>query len=355
MTDDNKNGPQWLKLVTANPLLKSQKFRSAALLIVLTSALLVCATALMKSLYSDGQDFHPTNITAAARDQHHYKSTDGGKSLDILDKDKGSVLVHNGKAIHGKIKPVSDGDLITLATTPPSKREIWLQKTDAGYVDSDGTILYSASAPELIIAKKIDSYANILAAKYKETKLYPSDAERFERMSPKDFRYTNPFTGHVDQPNIQYKRFAAADASWTDHTQAGHAWPEEPPFKPGAIHCICLDYCRFFVRGFDRNGQPLYGSVPGVADYVELKDGANMNPRRNDKVTDDKDKTPAVFMVSRSPILQMEVALLRQASWLVPVAILVVVLLSGGWMLFLRRMKNNKADSTANTTKFITK
>ena len=353
--DKNDNRPAWLKLVTANPLLKSQKFRSAALLIILSSALFVCSTALVKSLYSDGQDYHPTNVTAAARDQHHYKSTDGGKSFDILDKDKGSVLIVNGKAIHGKVKTVSDADLISLATSSVPKREIWLQKTDAGYVDQDGTILYSASAPELTIAKKIDNYVSILQAKYKETKLYPSDAERFERMSPKDFRYTNPFTGHVDQPSVQYKRFAAADTSWTDHAKAGHGWAEEPAFKPGTIHCVCLDYCRFFIHAFDRNGQPLYGSVPGVADYVELKDGTNMNPRRNDKVTDDKDRTPAVFTVSRNPALQMEVALVRQVGWLLPATLIVVALLAGGWMLFLRRMKNNKADSIANTSKFITK
>ncbi|MBS1953237.1 MAG: hypothetical protein JST89_03570 [Cyanobacteria bacterium SZAS-4] len=355
LTDNDKNGPQWLKLFTANPLLKSQRFRQAALLVVLSAALLGCAFALVKSLYSDGQDYHPTNVTSAARDQHHYRSADGGKSFDMLDKDKGSVLIHNGKAIHGKIKTVSDADLVSLATSPVPKREIWLQKTDAGYVDPDGTTLYSASAPELTIAKKIDSYASILAAKYKETKLYPSDAERFERMSPKDFRFTNPFTGHVDQPSVQYKRFAAAEPSWTDHTRSGHAWADEPPFKPGAIHCICLDYCRFFIRGFDRNGSPIYGSVPGVADYIELKDGQNMNPRRIDKITDDKDKTPAVFMVARNPALQMEVALLRQMGLVVPAIILVVALLACGWILFLRRMKNNKADSLANTTKFTMK
>ncbi|CAN5200364.1 hypothetical protein BH10CYA1_BH10CYA1_49040 [soil metagenome] len=352
----NDNGkdqrPQWLKLVTANPMLKSQKFRSTALLIILSTALFVCSSLLIKSLYLDGHDYHPTNVTAAALDQRHYKSTDGGKSFDQIDKEKGSVLVNNGKAIHGKLKIVSDADLISLATSPVPKREIWLQKTDAGYVDQDGTILYSAGAPELTIANKIENYVSILSTKYKETKIYPSDAERFERMSPKDFRYTNPFTGHVEQPIVQYKRFAADDASWSDHAKAGHSWPEEPPFKPGAIHCVCLDYCRFFIHGFDRNGQPFYGSVPGVADYVELKDGSNINPHRNEKVTDDKDRTPAVFLISRSPALQTKVALLRQVGLIVTAVIILVALITGGWLMFLRRMKSNKADSVANTTKF---
>jgi hypothetical protein len=350
--DKNDRRPLWLKTIAAHPLVKSPMFRSAVLLIVLSIALLVCSSALIHSLYSDGDDYRPSNVTTT-RAQRHFKSTDGAKSLELTDK--GPVLISNGKAIHGKIKAVNDAELFSLAMAPPAKREIWLQKTDAGYVDQDGITLYGAGAPELQIAKKIDSYASLVAAKYKETKIYPSDVERLERLSPRDFHYTNPFTGKSDQPSVQYKRFAAADPTWTDHTRQAHTWQDEPPWKPGAIHCMCLDYCRFFIRGFDRNGRPLFGSTPGVADYIELKDGNNMNPRRVDKVVDDKDKTPATFMVARNAALSHEVAVLRQIGPLFPVLLVVVALAVGGWLLFLRRMKNNKADSTSNMTKFTMK
>lgn len=348
--DDRR--PLWLKTIAAHPYAKSPIVRSGVLLAVLSIVLLLCSSTLIKSLYTQSDDYHPSAISTL-RDQHHYKSTDGAKSLAISDKD--TVLTVNGKAIHGKIKTVSDADLISLVMAPPAKREIWFNRTDAGFVDQDGTILYGSGAPELQIAKKIDDYAALLTARYKEAKTYPSDPEKFEHISPKDFHYTNPFTGKVDQPIVQYKRFAAADASWTDHTRQGHAWADEVPWKPGAIHCICLDYCRLFMRGYDRDGHPLVGAVPGVADYVELKDGNNMNPRRTDKVVDDKDRTPATFMVARNSGLQFEVGVLRQLGPLLPVLLVVLVLMGVGWILFLRRMKNNKVDSTANTSKFATK
>ncbi|MFN8552060.1 MAG: hypothetical protein U0103_11265 [Candidatus Obscuribacterales bacterium] len=344
--DDRR--PLWLKTLAAHPLAKSPMVRSGLLLAVLSIALLVCSSTLIKSLYTDSNNLHTSTVSAVG-DQHHYKSVDGAKSLTISDKD--TVLSINGKAIHGKMKGVSDADLLSLCMTPPAKREIWLQRTDSGYVDQDGTILYGASAPELQIARKLDTYAALLTAKFKESKIYPSDAERMEHISPKDFRYTNPFTGKADQPVVQYKRFAAADATWTDHTRQAHAWADEPPWKPGAIHCVCLDYCRFFIRGFDRNGQPLL-SAPGVADYVELKDGKDMNPRRNDKIVDDKDRTPATFLVSRSSGLPLTVGVMRQTAPLLPIVLVVIVLACIGVILFLRRMKHSSADTVTNSTKF---
>lgn len=347
--DKEDRRPLWLKALAAHPLAKSPMIRSGLLLVVLSIALLFCSSTLIKSLYSEREDLHTSTVSAVG-DQHHYRSVDGAKRLSISDKD--TIYSQNGKAIHGKIKGVSDSDLASLAMTPPAKREIWLQRTDAGYIDQDGTILYGAGAPELQIAKKIDTYASLVAARFKESKVYPSDAERLEHISPKDFRYTNPFTGKADQPIVQYKRFAAADASWTDHTRQAHAWADEPPWKPGAIHCVCLDYCRFFIRGFDRNGQPLFSSTPGVADYVELKDGNNMNPHRNDKIVDDKDRTPATFLVSRSGSLPFTVGVLRQVLPLLPILLIVIVLACAAIVVFLRRMRRSTADTVTNSTKF---
>jgi hypothetical protein len=350
--DKDDRRPLWLKTIAGHPLAKSPMVRSGVLLVVLSIALLVCSTALMKSLYSDGENYHAGTITTT-RDQHHYRSLDGSKTFDL--SDKGTILTVNGKATHGKVKNVSESDLVSLITAPPAKREIWLQRTDAGFVDQDGTILYGAGAPELQIAKKIDTYAALIAAKYKDAKTYPSDTERLERVSPKEFHYTNPFTGKVDQPTVQYKRFAAADATWTDHTKQGHHWADEPEWKPGAIHMICLDYCRLFIRGFDRNGNPLMGSTPGAADYVELKDGTYINPRRNDKIVDDKDPTPATFIVSRSSTLPMQISIGRQLGFLIPISLVLLVVAIAASILFMRRMKSNKADSTANMTKFTMK
>jgi hypothetical protein len=229
---------------------------------------------------------------------------------------------------------------------PPKQREFWFQRRDAGLVDQDGTILYPTGAPELALAKKMESYCNLVAAKYKETKLYPSDAAKLEKIAPKEFRYTNPFSGKVDQPIVLYKRFAAAEKSWTEKTQFGQMWSEEPAWKPGAIHCLCLDYCRFFIRGFDRDTHPLSGTLPGSSFYIELKDGVNLTPTQQGKtVEDNKDGGAASFYISNNPSMQMIVATMRQLVliifWLL---ILVPIALIAGH--FIRKSKTTLVHQT---------
>ncbi len=337
--DDNKP-LSLLQSVVEHRLFRSQVFKSTALFVILSTVLLFCFSALMKALR---QDVSPAHVNAN-HDPHEYKSCDNHKSLRL--SDKGSALAFYGKSTRGQFKNLTDDDFFTLIMAPPKQREFWFQRRDAGLVDQDGTILYPTGAPELALAKKMESYCNLVAAKYKETKLYPSDAAKLEKIAPKEFRYTNPFSGKVDQPIVLYKRFAAAEKSWTEKTQFGQMWSEEPAWKPGAIHCLCLDYCRFFIRGFDRDTHPLSGTLPGSSFYIELKDGVNLTPTQQGKtVEDNKDGGAASFYISNNPSMQMIVATMRQLVliifWLL---ILVPIALIAGH--FIRKSKTTLVHQT---------
>jgi hypothetical protein len=51
----------------------------------------------------------------------------------------------------------------------------------------------------------------------------------------------------------------------------------------------------------------------------------------------------------------MQISIGRQLGFLIPISLVLLVVAIAASILFMRRMKSNKADSTANMTKFTMK
>jgi hypothetical protein len=191
--------------------------------------------------------------------------------------------------------------------------ELWLQVTDAGLIDQDGTVLYKSDAPEFELSEKMWWYAQFAQSLYKGTKLYPINSTKY--LSTPGFLYSNPFSGKSDHAEILLKRFAAADKTWTQSVKSGKKWDGEPVWRPGAIDCMCLDYCRFFIRGLDRNGQPLTSAEPGQTFAIELKDGVSSTQSEWKALAaaeaSNRSAAPVHVFISASPGIQLFASTIR--------------------------------------------
>ncbi len=229
-----------------------------------------------------------------------YKTVDGLKSLRF-DKDNVCYYWHEGKLVPAKYFAVGGSwmEAVRLLAGCQRVKDIWYQAKGDRIIDSDGSTLYLGTAPENDVAKKMWWYSGFADWHMKEHKSYPTDEQKWKDVAP-NFYYTNPFNGKPDLPTfIQAK--GAASPNTPQITASGAAWPRQPAARPGAITALCLDYVRFFIRGYDRDGVLLTSSKPGRYFYLELRDGQNITQdellKFKDKAEQTQDPTPVrVYM-----------------------------------------------------------
>lgn len=229
-----------------------------------------------------------------------YKTVDGLKSLRF-EKDNKCYYWREGKLLHAQYFAVGSSwmEAFRLLAGCQRVRDMWYQVRGDRIVDGDGSMLYLGTAPENAVAKRMWWYSGFASWHMTEHKSYPTDAEKWKDIAP-DFYYTNPFNGKPDVPVfIQAK--GAASPQTVAITATGAAWPRQPAVRPGLIVALCLDYVRFFIRGYDRDGQLLTSSKPGKVFYIELRDGQNITQdelmKYKDKAELSQDPTPVrVYM-----------------------------------------------------------
>src|SRR5277367_1647617 len=104
------------------------------------------------------------------------------------------VISQAGHVSNAKYTILSAGqiDLTAMIRGYLARRELWYRRDAAGLVDKDGLVFYGPNSPELDIVRKMWWYADFAQKHYKESRLYPSDAERCKQSDP-HFQYINPF------------------------------------------------------------------------------------------------------------------------------------------------------------------
>jgi hypothetical protein len=192
------------------------------------------------------------------------------------------VIDTNGNARQADYTALSPDklDLLALFRGYLRRKERWYQFDGARLVGDDQVRLYGPAAPELAVIKKMWWYADFGQRCYKESRLYPADAEKFRQSEPA-FSYINPCTKQSDYAAIVLQKQINAQA---DYTSPRH-------WRPGAIFCVNQSYKRFLIQGFDRDGNLLSGSDPRSSFAILCQNGVYLTKRQ--PVSQEPTKGPA--------------------------------------------------------------
>jgi hypothetical protein len=195
-------------------------------------------------------------------------------------------------------------DLFSLCRGYLSRSEIWYRWNDEGIVGRDNIVLYRPDAPELAVVKKMWWYASFAQQYYKEGRLYPSDAEKCKQSDP-NFTYVNPITGASDYAAIVLQKNADGEAKFASRAGNSRHW------RPGAIFCLCSDYKKFLIQGFDRQGRQLTSSDPTRYFTIDCENGIDLTKSEQLRAQSlpeiVEDNTAARVLVYESPDVEATV------------------------------------------------
>jgi len=200
----------------------------------------------------------------------HFESCDKENTINFSSEDQCEIY-QSGSLTNAKYTLLA-GDRLDLATLFAGylrRSEVWYQYDAAGrLVAPDKNVLYSPISPEWAIVTKMWWYANFANQYYKEGRLYPADAEKCKR-SDVNFGYRNQVTGKEDSAAIILQKQNTKIDLITRGSNERH-------WRPGAIFCLCSDYKKFLIQGFDHNGSPLTSCDPARYFVVDCENGINL-------------------------------------------------------------------------------
>ncbi len=188
------------------------------------------------------------------------------------------------------------------------KREIWYHYDPSGLIEHNGVVLYPTDSPESMIVRKMRWYANFAQQQYRDTKLYPSDAEQCKE-SDAQYGYTNPFTHQTDYAPIILQKLPGDAIDLTNQLTT------DRQYRPGAIICQCVNNKIFVVQGFDRSGKLLTSSAPGHFFYIECRNGDTVAIPETDKKNQSShtaNENPPQVLICTSKELESYVHWLRR-------------------------------------------
>ncbi len=226
-------------------------------LLLVSGLLIFCCAKFFSALNTQGAT---PNIVPALKSSdligQKFQSCDVASSINFYSKDECTIL-KSGKRITAKYT------LLTGPGTDPGaflhgylhRTELWYRYDGTAIVGKDKLALYNPDAPEAAVLRKMWWYSNFAQKYYQESRRYPADADQCRRTEP-NFGYVNPVTGKHDSASIILDKQTDEPIDLIDRGSYDRHW------RPGAIICLCSNYRKFLVEGFDRSGRPLISSDP---------------------------------------------------------------------------------------------
>ena len=280
------------------PLLVRNKWFLPTLVVV---AAILATGFIAKSFFNKSSAGHQSAaiVGASAVPEKTFASFDKQTVLQTY-KNAVANFTNNNKS-HRAVCHFLDGDPRDLLVVIPgsySGSDLWMQQTADGLKLSDGTILYSGTAPLNGVVKQMTSIAQAVQAYYGANHSYPTTPDQFQA-AMNSAVYMNAFTHKGDPPKF-YTTYSSSLGSSAKKlevkTEAGENWINETAVAAGEIHCCCLIYedpaghqpsdqvrtgapgtsgngTDFFIRGGDADGHFIQGNKPGSTFYIELNQG----------------------------------------------------------------------------------
>jgi hypothetical protein len=208
----------------------------------------------------------PKNLTGM-----RFLSTDQKSQCKFLSPDECEIDTPSGRQKIEYRQLSGQPDLATFLLGYLRRHELWYHYNAAGLVTSDGNVLYNPNASELAIVKKMFWYAAFANRCYRESKLYPNDAEKCKH-SDANYTYINPFTHLSD-----YAAIIVPEQQANPDLIVSKSYPAQ--WRPGAILCTCVVRKKFFIQGCDGDGKALTSSRAGNFYTIACEDGINLTEK----------------------------------------------------------------------------
>jgi len=173
-------------------------------------------------------------------------------------------------------------DITAIILEQPLHKQRWLLRTPEGLQSDDGPVLYYTGGPELQLADALEHLADETNTFYGTYSSYPNSTQGLTRLV-----YQNPYTGREEMPTFRHvviESLKVPSEKLLGSLLAKISKDEQKP-APGTIN-LCTIALRSnagtrricLIRAFDRNGEPLSGSVPGTIDYIASENGGRLTP-----------------------------------------------------------------------------
>jgi hypothetical protein len=172
-------------------------------------------------------------------------------------------------------------DIAAIILGQPLHKQRWLLRTPEGLQSEEGPVLYFTGGPELQLADALEHLADESNTFYQTYSNYPNSTQGLSRLI-----YQNPYTRKEEMPvfrHVVLEDVKVPESKLLPSLIARIAQDEQKP-KPGTIS-LCIVALRSstgtrkfsLVRAFDRDGNPLSGSVPGTIDYIASENGGRIS------------------------------------------------------------------------------
>jgi hypothetical protein len=277
--------PTQKKKVTEVKLFQSAKQRNIILGIVSGCFLMLVLASIFTSHNNTAEDFKKI--------PHRYRTADGEKLLFLTSPSECELVAGSETAKMPYYQ--HHGDLLDSCRVmfgPLMHHQYWLTKNKNGFVDQQGSLLYTEASPELQAAEFIDELGRSAQLSYLSLHHYP---KKLDELDSGKRAFHNPYTGQAAKPIIQTivlgKKSQPDDGQQRkklyDIAISGARFPHEPKRHPGDVVCYSVvihtkkgDINAFYIRSYDRDGKPLGGSRPDTVFAVVLENGIEKSAPR---------------------------------------------------------------------------
>jgi tetratricopeptide (TPR) repeat protein len=266
------------KPVTEVKLFQSAHQRNIILSIVAGCFLLLVLASIFTSHSNSAEDYKKI--------PHRYRTADGEKLLFLTSASECELVAGSETAKMPYYQ--HHGDLLDNCRVMFGlliHHQYWLTKNKNGFVDQQGSLLYTEASPELQAAEFVDELGRSAQLSYLSLHHYP---KKLEELDSGKRAFHNPYTGQAAKPIIQ--TIVLGKKTQTDDGQqrkklydiavSGARFPHEPKRHPGDVVCYSVvihtkksDINTFYIRSYDRDGKPLGGSRPDTVFAVVLENG----------------------------------------------------------------------------------
>ncbi len=239
-----------------------------------------------------------------------YTSCDHNVSVKFSPNSECTIL-NSGQATKASYKLLNRDwlDLRTIFCGYLSRKEFWYQCDANRLLGADRVALYNPNSPELAVVRRMWWYADYAQKCYKESRRYPSDAEKCKEADA-SFVYNNPITGQADYAAIILQKELNSDIDLTTRGVNDRHW------RPGAILCLCSNFQKFLIQGFDSYGRPFPSSDPNRYFAIECKNGAILTKHEPDHSVspgiDNGASVPTKVFLCENPNIESTVQWLRK-------------------------------------------
>jgi hypothetical protein len=285
-----------------------QHWRIVAVAVPVFIAFLVMTFIALSKVHPEYHPIGQEQVLAQLAKLGNFQSVDGVTGVNFLEGEAATLQndFHHARIPCTVLQSANDffGAVLTSAFT---RRENWYRLDQDRLVAETGTILYSKKAPELFIGSKMRALKQFAQRYYLKTGCYPNDAKKWNQ--DPDLDYISPFTGRVDSPGVKningtldretifpHIKQTNAPNEIIEFLRNGGIWQNEGKATPGRISALALFVAQrcadgfkvneFYVRGFDRDSQPLTGGKGGTLFIIGLKNGKDLSTEAEDHSED---------------------------------------------------------------------